>query len=54
MDIRLSSANTETAKRTLELSKFSQKVSMASTVKGVGNRPPTAKETMKGRESKND
>lgn len=29
-------------------------VSMVSSVKGVGNRPPTAKETMQARESKND
>ena len=40
------------AKRTLELSKFKQKVSMVSSVRGSGNRPPTAKETMQARESK--
>lgn len=53
-DMRLETANTPSARRMIELSKNQKKVSMVSTVKGSGNRPPTIKAIMQNRESNND
>lgn len=50
--VELSALNgSVTAKRTVELFSRVNHVSMVSSVKGTGNRPPTAKETMQARQS---
>ena len=52
--IRLTTSNSEPANRAKALNPFRPKVSMVSSVKGTGNRPPTAKETMENRRSENE
>jgi len=50
MSMRLETTDTPSARLALELSKNQNKVSMVSTVKGSGNRPPTREAIMQKRE----
>ena len=54
MSIRLETTNTPAAKLALELGKNQKKVSMTSSVKGNGNRPPTVSEIMAKRSGNNE
>ena len=52
MSIRLETSNTDSARRTLEHSKFKAKITVVcSKVKGSGNRPPTVSEIMEKKEN---
>jgi len=53
-NIRSTTGNNEVQKRTRKLFTRVNHVSMVSNVKGSGNRPPTAKETMQSRESSSE